>query len=86
FEFEHKEKFDTKMRLEYGIYYLKKNGKQNRKIFILSEKVFSPNQKILIKRKQSFKNMTTIVHYTGAHKISILVNGIEYAEHDFILL
>jgi len=71
---------DTKLRtirLEYGLYYLKKNGDQNRKVFKISEKEFKEGEVSLINRKQSFKVISTRVFYTGGHRVSIIVNGQE---------
>jgi len=71
---------DTKprtIRLEYGLYYLKKNGDQNRKVFKISEKEFKAGEESLINRKQSFKVISTRVFYAGGHRVSIIVNGQE---------
>jgi 3-methyladenine DNA glycosylase AlkC len=65
------------IRLEYGIYYQKANGLQARKVFKISEKVYQPNDVVQIQRKQSFKLITTRKFHTGAHQISIIVNGEE---------
>lgn len=71
---------DTKarnIRLEYGLYYLKKNGNQNRKVFKISEKEFGVGEESIINRKQSFKVISTRVFYKGGHRVSIIVNGQE---------
>ena len=71
---------DTKprtIRLEYGLYYLKKNGEQKRKVFKISEKEFAAGELSIINRKQSFKVISTRVFYTGSHGVSIIVNGKE---------
>lgn len=73
------------IRLEYAIYYLKNNGQHNAKVFKISERNYQPNEKCLVKRKQSFKPITTRKFYTGAHKIGILVNGKEQASIEFLL-
>ena len=67
----------TKLRLEYGVYYMKSNGKQNRKVFKISEKEYKANSSETIRKKQYFKNLTTRKHYTGEHKLSIIINGVE---------
>lgn len=67
----------TKLRLEYGIYYMKSNGKQNRKVFKISEKEYNANSTEDIRKKIHFKNLTTRKHYTGEHKLSLIVNGVE---------
>lgn len=73
------------IRLEYAIYYLKSNGQQNAKVFKISERTYQPKEKCLVKRKQSFKPITTRKFYAGAHKIGILVNGKEQANVKFLL-
>lgn len=66
------------LRLEYAISFVKKTGKTSRKIFQLVEKIFQPGVNP-IKRKQSFKNLSTRKHYPGEHSLHILVNGQEKA-------
>lgn len=80
---------DTKprtIRLEYGLYYLKKNGDQNRKVFKISEKEFEAGEESLISRRQSFKVISTRVFYTGGHRVSIIVNGKEKGLLEFELV
>lgn len=76
----------TKMRLEYGLYYQKANGSLSRKVFVISEKEYASNSNTLIIRKQSFKPITTRKYHLGAHRISIIINGVEYDKHDFELV
>lgn len=74
-----------KLRIEYGIDYLKSNGTHNRKIFQLSEKELMPGVKTEHKRTQSFRNMTTRKHYPGPHQLAIIINGKELAIGEFEL-
>ncbi|MEN8119526.1 MAG: DNA alkylation repair protein [Bacteroidota bacterium] len=67
---------DAKIRLEYRVYFMKANGKQSGKIFQISEKLYKPGE-YTIKKKHSFKNLSTRKHYTGDHGIGIVVNGVE---------
>ena len=78
-------KQNSKLRIEYAIYYLKSNGKQSKKIFQLSENNFSKNQSFSFARHQSFRDLTTRKHYPGKHKIAIVVNGREMVSSDFWL-
>ncbi len=66
-----------KIRLEYGLYYNKSNGKLARKVFKISEKLYEPGEKVKVSRKQSFKKITTRVFYPGKHQLSVIVNGEE---------
>jgi 3-methyladenine DNA glycosylase AlkC len=65
------------IRLEYAIYYLRKNGQLSKKVFKISERHLNPSDIIEIHRKQSFKIITTRQFYSGQQKLSIIVNGQE---------
>ena len=85
FSFQLTIKKGAKLRIEYGIDYMKSNGKTNRKIFKLSEGVFEKGTHSF-SRKQSFRELTTRKHYAGKHAIAIIVNGMEKATLDFSLV
>lgn len=72
-----------KLRIEYGIDYLKSNGSHNRKIFQLSEMVFKADDRSEYTRSQSFRNMTTRKHYAGRHRLVIIINGKEMVCGEF---
>jgi 3-methyladenine DNA glycosylase AlkC len=76
---------NTKMRLEYGLYYKKNNGELSKKVFKISEREIEPNKIYKIERKQSFKRITTRKFYAGIHRISIIVNGKESESKEFSL-
>ena len=76
---------NQKVRIEYVISYVKANGKTSEKVFHIVEKSFKPGNHF-IKRKQSFANMTTRMHYPGTHKIAIVVNGERKTEKEFTLI
>ena len=73
------------IRLEYAIYYLRKNGQLSRKVFKISERQLNPSQTIEIHRRQSFKIITTRQFYIGQQKLSIIVNGQEREIDNFEL-
>jgi 3-methyladenine DNA glycosylase AlkC len=75
----------TKVRLEYGIDYVKSNGKRNRKIFQISETSLKENEKKYYTKKQSFADLSTRKHYPGTHSITLIVNGMERGKSDFEL-
>ena len=75
----------TKVRLEYGIYFVKANGKRSRKIFQISETSLKENEKKSYTKKHSFKNLSTRKHYEGTHSIALIVNGMEKEILDFEL-
>lgn len=74
------------IRLEYAVYYNKANGQLSKKVFKISERTYLSGQKETIKRKQSFKPITTRKFYPGLHKLSLIVNGLEYDPEIFHLL
>jgi 3-methyladenine DNA glycosylase AlkC len=79
----HQEKLG-KLRIEYAIDFVKKNGNQSRKSFKISESEVSGNNKIIIK-SHSFRKISTRKYYTGNHGIGIIVNGHELADMKFLL-
>ncbi|RFM27287.1 DNA alkylation repair protein [Deminuibacter soli] len=74
-----------KVRLEYGIYYLRANGQLSRKVFKVSERDYAPGEVCTVTRRQSFKAITTRVFYPGKHEVSVIVNGEEKVKHPFVL-
>ena len=80
FSVELKEKKAEKLRIEYGIYYVKSNGTANRKLFKITENNYEPNKPVNFSRTLRFHDLTTRKHYAGTHKITVVVNGQEYAE------
>ncbi len=86
FHFSFKLKVDKPrtVRLEYGVYFVKANGSQSRKVFQLSEKEFTKGEHSF-KRKQHFRDLTTRKHYAGTHRLVIIVNGEEMLGSEFEL-
>lgn len=74
------------IRLEYAVHYKKAKGHLAKKVFKISEKIYHPNQLTKIERNQSFKVITTRVFYTGAHQLSIIINGTESDVLEFELI
>ncbi len=66
---------ETKVRLEYGIDYVKANGRRNRKIFQISEITLKENGKKTYTKKHSFADTSTRKHYPGIHSVTLIVNG-----------
>jgi len=85
FSFDISTKSATKVRLEYGVDYMKSNGKRNRKIFQISEISMNENQRKPYSKKHSFKDVSTRKHYAGLHSITLIVNGAERGTLDFEL-
>lgn len=86
FYFRIKAKKATRVRLEYGVDYIKANGRRNRRIFQISETSLEENQEKKYKKTHSFADLSTRRHNPGIHSITLIVNGAETATLDFELL
>jgi hypothetical protein len=67
------------IRIEYGIDFVKVKGKTSRKLFMLSDKTVPGGTCLKGSRMHSWKNLTTRMHYSGDHRITLLINGCEVA-------
>jgi len=74
-----------KVRLEYGVFYVKANGKLSKKVFKMTENDYKPGTNSFSK-KQFFGDMSTRKHYPGTHEISIIINGEEKEKTSFELI
>ena len=86
FSFTIKANITTKIRLEYGIDYVKANGKRNRKIFQISETSLKENEQKTYSKNHAFIDLSTRKHYAGVHSITLIINGVEQETLDFRLL
>ena len=86
FVVQHRKRQPLALRLEYGVDFVKANGKTSRKIFQITEGLFAPNQSRRFERKHRFRDFTTRRHYAGHHRLVILVNGQTFAETSVRLL
>jgi 3-methyladenine DNA glycosylase AlkC len=73
----------TKVRLEYGIDFVKANSKRNRKIFQISEIALNKNTMKSYIKNHSFEDLSTRKHYPGTHSVTLIVNGAERGTLDF---
>lgn len=73
----------TKVRLEYGIDYVKANGKRNRKIFQISELSLKEKGRKPYTKTHSFADTSSRKHYPGTHSVTLIVNGTERGTLDF---
>ncbi|MCL2555398.1 MAG: DNA alkylation repair protein [Firmicutes bacterium] len=85
FKFTITAKADTKVRLEYGIDYMKANDKQSRKVFQISEIPLKEGQTKNYTRKHALADHSTRKHYVGAHAVTLIVNGQERGTLNFEL-
>ncbi len=83
FSFQIEAKKETKIRLEYGIDYVKANGKRSRKIFKISESLFKGKQKKSYSKTHSFADTNSKRHYPGLHSNTLIVQGGEWGILNF---
>ncbi len=62
------------IRGAFNIHYLKKNGSHSIKTFSFFEKEFKLGL-YTMKKKISFREMSTRKHYSGPHKVDMIING-----------
>ncbi|MDF2942215.1 MAG: putative alkylation repair enzyme [Herbinix sp.] len=74
------------IRLEYGIDFIKSNGKSSRKLFLLTDKIVQGSTHLVGTRKHSFADLSTRRHYSGTHRIVLLINGEEAAQTEINIL
>lgn len=83
FSFNIRTKEASKIRLEYGIDYVRVGGKRNRKIFQISEISLDENKQKAYRKSHSFKEVTSRKHYPGTHAVTLIVNGEEQGTLEF---
>jgi 3-methyladenine DNA glycosylase AlkC len=76
---------NNKIRLEYAVYFLRKNGTHGKKIFQITTKNFAKGV-FKFTKKHAFRDMTTRKHNAGKHFISLVVNGVEFQKLQFDLI
>ena len=75
-----------KIVIDFAIHYVKKSGELSAKVFKLKELYLEPNTSIYISKRHRFQNFTTRKHFSGNHKIEILINGEIVKEKKFDLV
>jgi 3-methyladenine DNA glycosylase AlkC len=75
-----------KLRIEYGIDFIKAGGKTSMKRFLLSDREYMRGETAAGKRVHRFADLTTRKHYGGLHRFTLWVNGVEAASSELQLL
>lgn len=75
----------VRIRVEYGIDFVKSNGKVSRKKFLLSDKTVVGGSHLQGARQHRWADLTTRRHYPGKHNIVLLVNGREVSHTELLL-
>jgi len=71
-----------KLKVEYSMFFIKKNGIHNKKVFKICEGEYAFKSKT-ISKSYSFKPISTRVYYIGKHFIEIVVNGEPVVKKEF---
>jgi hypothetical protein len=71
--------------IDYVIHLVRSGGKRTPKVFKLSKVRMQPEQSMTIRRKHSFRPITTRVYYPGEHLLEIQINGEKVARTTFLL-
>ncbi|WP_211748936.1 hypothetical protein [Paenibacillus sp. Marseille-Q4541] len=69
----------ARLRIEYGIDFVKSSGQVSRKKFLLSDKTVPGGSRLSGSRTHRWSDLTTRRHYAGLHQIVLLINGQEVA-------
>jgi len=75
---------NNKIRLEYAVHFLLKNGASTKKIFQITTKNFAEGVFIFTK-KHSCRDLSNSKHNAGRHLILLVVNGVEVEKKEFTL-
>ena len=71
--------------VDYAIHFVKANGKTAKKVFKLKNCQITGNEKVIIRKKHSFKVISTRTYYLGRHLLVLHINGVPVAEQFFDL-
>ncbi|RIJ78264.1 DNA alkylation repair protein [Nakamurella silvestris] len=75
----------ARLAVDYVIHYLKSNGTHSEKVFKLGTKTVAPGERLTLTKRQSFKPITTRVHYAGEHAVELQINGARHHRTPFHL-
>ena len=74
-----------RMVIDYAIHHVKANGKTTAKVFKLKNIQLEAEETACLRKKHSFRIVTTRTYYAGPHQVDILVNGQVMARQTFTL-
>ena len=74
------------LMVDYAIHFPRKNNKTSRKVFKGSKRKLSAGMDWGFKRSHHLKKVTTRKHYSGMHRVEVIVNGRSIAEAEFELV
>jgi 3-methyladenine DNA glycosylase AlkC len=66
---------EIRLVIDYVVHYQKANGTLAPKVFKLSTKTLAPGERVHIRKRHSFRPISSRTHYAGRHSIELQVNG-----------
>lgn|GEM_PF-40491 len=84
FSFDFEVKKESKVRLEYALHFIRKNGQHNKKVFKISEGQYEKGEYI-VEKKHGLKKINTRSYYEGVQFLEIIINGIGLKHFPFYL-
>lgn len=73
------------LMVDYVVYLMRANGRQTPKVFKLTKKEIIPGERVHIRKKHSFKPVTTRKYYPGRHAVEIQINGRRFGRREFVV-
>ena len=73
------------LMIDYIVNFMRANGKQNPKVFKLSQRTLQPGERIQITKKHSFQPISTRRYYPGKQTFQPQINGQGFGSVDLIL-
>lgn len=75
----------AKIAIDYIVHHTKANGGQTGKTFKLTTRTIAPGESIDVRRRHSFREITTRKYYPGSHAIELQINGVSSGRAEFML-
>lgn len=76
---------EQRLMIDYIVHFMRSNGKQNPKVFKLSQKTIQPGERIQITKKHGFQPISTRKYYPGKQTFQPQVNGQVFDPVDLLL-
>lgn len=74
-----------KIVIDYIVYFQKANGSLSPKVFKWKQLTLQAHEEVLLERRHAIRPITTRKYYSGAHALSMRINGVEYGREEFEL-
>jgi 3-methyladenine DNA glycosylase AlkC len=75
----------VRLAVDYVVHHVKANGSRTAKVFKLSELSLAPGERQELRRRHSFRPISTRRYYPGRHGVQIQVNGRRFRTAEFDL-